>query len=117
MRGLALLLGLSVGAAVQADQVHIVNAVATPLTNSQYRIEVTLQHADSGWEHYANQWQVYSPEGELLGTRTLWHPHENEQPFTRGLSLEIPSSLTTVEIRASDTVHGLSHERYTLKLR
>ena len=47
---------------------------------------VTLEHADEGWSHYADQWEVLSLDGNLLGKRVLHHPHENEQPFTRSLS-------------------------------
>lgn len=68
---------------------------------------VTLKHADSGWDHYANQWEVVAPDGKILGTRVLYHPHVNEQPFTRSLSrVKIPSQIKQVTIRAKDTVHG-----------
>ena len=43
---------------------------------------VTVQHADTGWDHYADAWEVLAPDGTVLGTRTLLHPHTDEQPFT-----------------------------------
>ena len=47
--------------------------------------------ADSGWDHYANRWEVLEPEGQVIATRTLLHPHVDEQPFTRSLSgIHIP---------------------------
>jgi hypothetical protein len=40
-------------------------------------------------------------------TRTLLHPHENEQPFTRSQSgIAIPDGVTQVRVRAHDLVDG-----------
>lgn len=78
---------------------------------------VTLKHADTGWDHYADGWRVVDAKGNVLGHRTLYHPHENEQPFTRSLSgINIPSNLKEVYIEAHDKVHGWNPEKYTVKL-
>ncbi len=73
-----------------------------------YRFDVTVRHADTGWDHYADAWEVLTPDGKtVLATRTLLHPHENEQPFTRSLSgVRIPEGVTEVVVRAHDKVHG-----------
>ncbi len=42
---------------------------------------VTLSHADSGWEHYADRFEILSPDETLLYTRVLHHPHVDEQPL------------------------------------
>ena len=85
--------------------------------NSSCTISVTLQHADTGWDHYANQWDVMTLDGVVLGTRVLYHPHVNEQPFTRSLSgVKIPAGTRSVKIRAKDSVHGYSAEEYTVPL-
>jgi hypothetical protein len=48
-----------------------------------------------------------SPDGSVLGTRTLYHPHVEEQPFTRSLSgVKIPAGIDKVTVRAHDSVHG-----------
>ncbi len=74
---------------------------------SSCTFNVTVQHADTGWEHYANQWDVLAPDGQLLGTRVLYHPHVNEQPFTRSLSnVKVPQGIDHVIIRAQDSKHG-----------
>jgi hypothetical protein len=53
----------------------------------------------------------------VLGSRTLYHPHVDEQPFTRSLdNVAIPTDVTTVVIRAHDTVHGLGGRAFTLTL-
>jgi hypothetical protein len=72
---------------------------------------VTLEHNDEGWHHYANQWDVMTLDDEFLGSRVLYHPHENEQPFTRSLSgVMIPEGMRQVKIRARDSEHGYSKQ-------
>jgi len=71
-----------------------------------YNFDVTVTHADEGWDHYADKWEVIGPDGSELGTRTLYHPHVNEQPFTRSLAgVKIPENMTEVTIRAHDSIH------------
>lgn len=78
---------------------------------------VTLKHADSGWDHYADRWNVLAPDGRVLGSRVLYHPHVNEQPFTRTLNnVEIPAGIAEVIIQASDKVHGTGGRTLTLKV-
>ncbi len=80
-----------------------------------YSFSVRILHEDSGWEHYVNRYEVLDREGNILATRTLWHPHEKEQPFTRSLSnVEIKGS-DMVYLRANDSVDGYS-KLYEVKL-
>lgn len=75
--------------------------------DGSYNFHVTVRHADSGWDHYADKWQVMGADGAVLGERMLVHPHETEQPFTRSLSgVEIPDGLRQVTVRAHDKIHG-----------
>lgn len=96
-----------------ANEVQIVKVKANCDNNNSCRFDVTLKHADTGWDHYANKWEVYTPEDKLLATRTLFHPHVNEQPFTRSLGdVKIPKGVNKVIIKAHDTVHGYSKKTY-----
>ena len=53
-------------------------------SGENFRFSVTVEHADEGWDHYADRWEVVSEDGKTVyGTRVLAHPHVNEQPFTR----------------------------------
>ncbi len=71
-------------------------------------ITATVRHADTGWDHYANRFEVVAPDGTILATRILNHPHLYEQPFTRSLpGVRIPESIERVRIRAGDSLHGL----------
>lgn len=106
---LAALLPLS-GAAL-AGEVDVVDAKAALTRESDgkgfWRFDVTLRHADEGWDHYADAWEVLDPSGAVLGVRTLFHPHVEEQPFTRSLTgVEIPRDVKRVTVRAHDKVHG-----------
>ena len=113
---LGVLLLLTTNIAIAGD-VEIINARIQPTGTDTYRFDATLNHSDTGWEHYADAWDVLSPTGEILGTRVLYHPHVNEQPFTRSLSnVHIPKGTSYVEIQAHDKVHGNSKKRYRVNL-
>ncbi|WP_420404876.1 hypothetical protein [Nisaea sp.] len=76
-------------------------------SDGTFTFHVTVRHADTGWDHYANAWTVLAPDGTLLGERVLYHPHVDEQPFTRSLSgVAVPDGLTRVIVRARDSEHG-----------
>jgi hypothetical protein len=99
-----------------AGEVEVTDAT-TRASGDRWTFSVTLKHDDSGWDHYADLWQVYSTDGNLLGERVLLHPHVQEQPFTRSLSgVEIPDDVSEVIIRAHDSVHGQSSQNYRIKL-
>ncbi|MFT5062247.1 MAG: hypothetical protein ACI9KS_000161 [Sulfitobacter sp.] len=66
------------------------------------RLSVSLSHPDTGWAHYADGWSVFAPNRTEIGTRVLAHPHVEEQPFTRSLSLSnLPKGLTHLVITAT----------------
>jgi hypothetical protein len=72
-----------------------------------WRFDVTLRHADTGWKHYADNWEILKMDGTLLGRRVLHHPHVNEQPFTRSLGgVKIPAATRKVRVRGHDKLHG-----------
>lgn len=87
-----------------------------PVGNGIYQVSVTIAHADTGWDHYADRWDVLDEAGNLLGSRVLAHPHVNEQPFTRSLRVEIPAGVMMVTIVASDSVHGDNKETVTAEI-
>ena len=75
--------------------------------NQTYSFNVTVSHADQGWDHYADRWEIIAPDGEILARRVLAHPHTNEQPFTRSLSgVKIPVDIHQITVRAHDSVHA-----------
>ncbi|ODB92997.1 hypothetical protein A3197_19525 [Candidatus Thiodiazotropha endoloripes] len=100
-----------------AGEADVVNAEVRKRGSNLYDFSVTVQHQDSGWDHYANRWEVLDEKGGVIGTRTLHHPHVKEQPFTRVLSgVVIPVDVKTVTIRAHDSVHKYGGKRIELVL-
>lgn len=103
--------------AAYAGPADVVDAKLSKNADGTYQFHVTVQHADEGWDHYADAWEVLGPQGELLAKRVLAHPHVQEQPFTRSLtSVSIPNDILQVELRAHDSVHGYSGQRLLIKL-
>ena len=82
-----------------------------------WRFFVTLSHPDSGWEHYADGWEVLDADGKVLGYRELVHPHVNEQPFTRSLGgVVIPAGTRKVFVRAHCLIDGWNGQLFRVEL-
>ena len=62
---------------------QVTNVEAMQSASGNWCFNTSIRHNDQGWEHYADRWEVLDLEGNQLGYRTLGHPHDNEQPFTR----------------------------------
>ena len=100
-----------------AGEADVVDVRIQAQADGSYRFDATVLHADDGWDHYADAFEIVGPEGEVLGTRVLAHPHVNEQPFTRSLGgVRIPADVTSVEVRAHDKVHGLGGKTQKISL-
>jgi hypothetical protein len=111
------ILGVAAGGGAIAGEADVVDASVQRTAENTYAFSVTVRHADTGWEHYADRWQVLGPDGAVLGERILLHPHETEQPFTRELSgVVLPEGVDAVTIRAGDKVHGFGGAEMTLEL-
>lgn len=108
-------LGIASPACAGKADVMSVDAVCTAIRTCDFQVKV--KHADVGWSHYADRFEVLAPDGEVLGVRVLQHPHVHEQPFVRGLvGVEIPEGIDTVVVRARDSKHGLGGETVETKL-
>ncbi len=103
--------------AARAGEADVVDVKLTPTSDGIFRFDVTVRHADEGWEHYADAFEVVAPDGSVLGTRVLLHPHVDEQPFTRSLTgISIPDEVTEVTVRAHDSVHGYGGQELTVTI-
>lgn len=110
-----LLLGVSAGWA--AAEGPVIEDARAEARNGSWTFHVTLSHPDTGWDHYADHWEIRGPDGAVLGVRPLAHPHVTEQPFTRSLSgVAIPEGVTTITVHARCNLEDWSAEPYTLKL-
>lgn len=100
-----------------AGEVDVEKVTITQASDGTYSVSTQLRHADEGWEHYADAWQVLDGEGNVLATRVLVHPHVDEQPFTRSKSgIVVPDDLKTVTIRGRDKVHGFGGKTIEVEL-
>jgi hypothetical protein len=104
-----------------ADVLFVVAEQQEDLT---WTFTVTISHPDTGWEDYADGWDVILPDGTVLKkapsdqfTRLLTHPHVDEQPFTRSQSgIKIPGNAQVVIVRAHDLVDGYGGETVIVNL-
>jgi len=112
-----LVLALIFPIASLAGEADVLDVRVEKTGDRTYSFTVTVKHNDEGWDHYANQWEVLGPDGNVMGTRVLYHPHVGEQPFTRSLSgVKVPEGVTTVTVRARDSVHGYAGSEVKIKL-
>ena len=112
-----LLLAALVAAPAWAGKADVLDVEVNQGGNSAFSFSVTVRHADEGWDHYADRWEVVAPDGKVLGTRVLAHPHVDEQPFTRSLGgVVIPAEIREVTVRARDSKHGWGGKTMTVAL-
>ena len=105
------------GTMARAGEADVVAVEAVSEGSGSWRFHVTVAHGDTGWDHYADKWDVVAPDGTVLGTRVLLHPHEAEQPFTRSLGgVKIPAGTGAVTLRAHDSEHGYGGQELTVEL-
>jgi hypothetical protein len=104
-----------------ADVEHV---RAVQSADGTWTFHVTVRHPDTGWEDYADGWDVLMPDGTVIQpdssnpfTRLLLHPHETEQPFTRSQGgIAIPADVTQVRVRAHDLVDGFGGREVVVDL-
>lgn len=112
--GLAALLASAPALAGKAD---VVDVKVQREAAGTYAFSVTVKSDDKGWDKYADKWDVVTPDGTVLGTRVLLHPHDDEQPFTRDLTgVVVPAGVAAVRVRAHDKVEGYGGREMTVPL-
>jgi hypothetical protein len=101
-----------------ADAADVRNAQADCTADRVCRFTVAIRHADTGWKHYADRFEVLGPDDRVIATRVLRHPHVHEQPFIRTLEdVVIPEAIDEVTVRAHDSVHGFAGREVKVKIR
>jgi hypothetical protein len=116
VRRVLVLIFLLLPAMLLAGEADVVR-IEVDKSGSSYSFDVSVQHSDEGWQHYTDKWDIVGPNGKILATRVLYHPHVSEQPFTRSLSgIEIGTGISSVIVRAHDLVHGYGGQEMTVEL-
>jgi hypothetical protein len=117
MKKTALILALMPLASQARADAPKIEAVEAVKSGMDWRFSVTIRHEDTGWEHYADGWEILDADGNVLGYRKLLHPHVSEQPFTRSLSaVVIPDGVREVFVRARCSETGWSDETVAVQL-
>jgi hypothetical protein len=113
-----LMLGIILTAAgAVAGEASVLDATVIANPKGTYAISATIFHKDEGWSHYADKFDVMTTDGKVLATRVLYHPHVNEQPFTRSIAnVQVPVGVTEIIVRAGDSEHGDGERTFKLKL-
>jgi hypothetical protein len=100
-----------------AGEADVTDVKVERSSEGTYSFQVTVAHGDTGWEHYADKWDIVDGQGTVLTTRVLHHPHVDEQPFSRSLSgVKIPANITEIRVRAHDSVHGYGGKTISVEL-
>ncbi|MDJ0624701.1 MAG: hypothetical protein QNJ17_17200 [Desulfocapsaceae bacterium] len=101
---------------VLAGKADVLEVKITKTAGGTYQVSATVQHADDGWQHHADRWEILDMEGNILDTRVLMHPH-TPAPFTRSISgAKIPEGIQKVRVRAHDNVHGYGGEELVIDI-
>lgn len=107
-----------------AGNADVIFVRARQQSDGAWTFEVTVQHPDTGWNDYADGWDVVLADGTVIKadptspfTRVLAHPHVDEQPFTRSQGgLRIPEGISQLTVRAHDMVDGWGGQTITVDL-
>jgi hypothetical protein len=92
---------------VLAGKADVLDVAVVKTGAETFTFDVTVKHDDSGWDHFADKWEIIGPDNVVLGTRTLYHPHVDEQPFTRSLkNVSATATVRQVSVKAHCSVHG-----------
>jgi len=117
MKRAALCLAVGLCATVATAHEPVILDVRVEKSGMSWRVDVTIEHPDTGWDHYADGWEVLDAEGNRLGHRVLHHPHVDEQPFTRSLSnLDLPDGTREIFVKAHCSVDGWTGEAVRVTL-
>lgn len=108
---------LAFASPVGAETADVVAVEVVEEAAGTFGFSVTIRSEETGWDKYADRWEVLAPDGTVLGTRVLLHPHVEEQPFTRSLGgVEVPAGIDEVTVRAHDSVDGYGGAEMTVPL-
>jgi hypothetical protein len=108
---------LACAAPAWAGEADVIGAKVVKGPDGTYNFDVTIRSNDRGWDYFCDRFEVLTPEGKVLGVRTLLHPHETEQPFTRELyGVRIPAGLKEVRIRARHKPRGYDGKTLAIAL-
>ena len=101
----------------RAGEADVIGVKIWRAADGSYNFDITVKSKDTGWDYHADRFEVLAPDGRVLGSRVLLHPHDDEQPFTRDLyGVTIPPSIRAVIVRAHHKPRGYDGATMTVEL-
>jgi hypothetical protein len=95
----------------------VIAAKVKASSNGAFDFDVTVSSPYDTPQRYADAFRVTTLDGKQLGERTLFHDHQDEQPFTRDLyAVKIPAGIKKVLIQARDQKHGYGGKQIEVSL-
>ena len=99
-----------------ADEPRIRDATACK-SGMSWRVDVTLEHPDSGWDHYADGWEVLDADGNRLGYRGCITRMSTSSPLpARSPISTCPTARAKIHIRAHCSVDGWGEETFRIDI-
>jgi len=90
-----------------AGDADVVGVRTTRRGAGVYDFAVTVRSKDTGWDRYADRLEAIGPDGTVIASRTLDHPHDDEQPFTRDIRSVPVGGTAKITIRVHFKPSGL----------
>jgi hypothetical protein len=111
------LAGFGLTTVAQAGEADVIKVEIRQRAPEVFDLDVTIRSQDTGWDRYADLIEALGPDGRVLGTRVLEHPHDDEQPFTRDLyELRVPAGIDRVTVRAHFKPTGYDGSAFVVPL-
>ncbi len=89
----------------------------SPEQTGIYHIRVTIEHEDQGWDDYIEAWEIFGPDGQILGVRPFFEPELDRAKTVSALAgVVIPADIKTVTIRARNYPNGLEGAPYEVSI-
>ena len=116
----AIILGFSTLAQANEDVARIADVEIkrdSPNQPGIYHIRVTIEHEDTGWDDYVEAWEIFGPDGTVLGVRPFFEPELERQKTVSALAgVVIPEDVKTVTIRARKFPGGLEGDPFEIQI-
>ena len=68
---------------IEIDSQAVITNVIASGSEGSYTFNVEIKSPDTGCDQYADWWEVFTVDSNLVYRRILAHSHINEQPFSR----------------------------------
>ena len=82
-----------------------------------YHFLVTIEHEDTGWDDYVESWEIYAPDGKVLGVRPFFEPElEHAKTVSALAGVVIGDDVKSVTIRTRTHPSGLEGSPFEVKI-